>query len=117
MRLLGHVDDAHAPFADLLQQLVGADHGAGAFGRRRGVVRDGRGRAGCLEEVPRPDVGAEQRLDLPAERGIAAARPVQVGRPLGRGNDLDRLAEDGLVAQELHRHGSSPPKLPRMLPG
>ena len=23
--LLGHVDDAHAPFADLLQQLVGAD--------------------------------------------------------------------------------------------
>ena len=26
--LLGHVDDAHAPFADLLQELVGADLGA-----------------------------------------------------------------------------------------
>ena len=25
LRLLGHEDDAHAPFADLLQQLVGAD--------------------------------------------------------------------------------------------
>ncbi len=30
--LLGHVDDAHAAFADLLQQLVGADLGAGLFG-------------------------------------------------------------------------------------
>ena len=30
--LLGHEDDAHAPFADLLQQLVGADDRAGAFG-------------------------------------------------------------------------------------
>ena len=29
--LLGHVDDAHAPFADLLQQLVRADDGAGGF--------------------------------------------------------------------------------------
>ena len=30
--LLGHVDDAHAPFADLLQQLVGADGLAGMPG-------------------------------------------------------------------------------------
>ncbi len=30
--LLGHVDDAHAPFADLLQQLVGADRVAGLLG-------------------------------------------------------------------------------------
>ena len=30
--LLGHEDDAHAAFADLLQQLVGADLGAGLFG-------------------------------------------------------------------------------------
>ena len=28
--LLGHEDDAHAAFADLLQQLVGADERAGA---------------------------------------------------------------------------------------
>ena len=32
--LLGHVDDAHAAFADLLQQLVGADHGARSLGDR-----------------------------------------------------------------------------------
>ena len=30
--LLGHEDDAHATFTDLLQQLVGSDDGAGAFG-------------------------------------------------------------------------------------
>ena len=29
--LLGHIDDAHAPFADLLQQLVRADLRAGTF--------------------------------------------------------------------------------------
>ena len=32
--LLGHVDDAHAPFADLLQQLVRADLRAGLLGER-----------------------------------------------------------------------------------
>ena len=32
--LLGHVDDAHAAFADLLQQLVGADLRAGLFASR-----------------------------------------------------------------------------------
>ena len=32
--LLGHEDDAHAAFADLLQQLVGADQRARVFGER-----------------------------------------------------------------------------------
>jgi hypothetical protein len=35
--LFGHEDGAHAPFADLLQQLVRADHGAGLFGTGRQV--------------------------------------------------------------------------------
>ena len=34
--LLGHVHDAHAPFADLLQQLIGTDQRARAFGQWRG---------------------------------------------------------------------------------
>ena len=34
-RLLGHEDDAHAAFADLLQQLVGADDRAGPLGDAR----------------------------------------------------------------------------------
>ena len=37
--LLGHVDDAHAAFAELLEQLVGADLGAGLFGD--GLVEGG----------------------------------------------------------------------------
>ena len=32
LRLLGHEHHAHAPFADLLQQLVGPDDPAGALG-------------------------------------------------------------------------------------
>ena len=35
--LLGHVNHAHAAFADFLEQLVAADHRAGAFGE---VVAD-----------------------------------------------------------------------------
>ena len=38
VRLLGHEDDAHAAFADLLQQLVGADDRAGAFGSEAHVL-------------------------------------------------------------------------------
>ena len=37
--LLGHEHDAHAAFADLLQQLVGADDRAGLFADRRLVDR------------------------------------------------------------------------------
>ena len=37
--LLGHIDEAHAPFADLLQQLVGADEGAARLANGRRWVR------------------------------------------------------------------------------
>src|SRR2546430_2142882 len=36
--LLGHEDGAHAAFADLLQELVRADHGAGFFRAGRAVA-------------------------------------------------------------------------------
>ena len=39
--LLGDVDDAHAPLADLLHQLVGADDRAGAFGLRGDGIEGG----------------------------------------------------------------------------
>ena len=47
LRLLGHVDRAHAPLADRLQQLVGADDRAGLIGIRtsqRRCVAVGSGR-------------------------------------------------------------------------
>jgi hypothetical protein len=34
LRLLGHVDGAHAAFADLLQQLIGTDDCPSTFARR-----------------------------------------------------------------------------------
>ncbi len=40
--LLGHEDDAHAAFADLFKQLVGADDRAGTFADRLSVVRSRR---------------------------------------------------------------------------
>ena len=77
--LLGHPDLAHAPLADLLQQLVGADDGAGAFARsglaRRAAVGGGRG----LEEPARPEVGLQQGLDLRRSSGSASGRPVEEG--------------------------------------
>ena len=39
--LLGHVDDAHAAFADLLKQFVGTNLGAGLLGD--GLVDGGKG--------------------------------------------------------------------------
>ena len=53
--LLGHEDDAHAAFADLLQELVGADRIAGAFG-------DG----ADVENVRRFDSGGGDSRKLPA---------------------------------------------------
>ena len=51
--LLGHVDGAHAPFADLLQQFVGADNGSRAGVGERPV--DGGGKVGgrSLEKTAR----------------------------------------------------------------
>ena len=63
--LLGHVHDTHAPLADLLQQLVRADDGAGSFDQSvpgdvaRRCVR------GRLQEAFGPFMGQEQGLDAP----------------------------------------------------
>ena len=59
--LLGHEDDAHAAFADLLQQLVGADHRAGALGM--GSMVEGCDHCGgYLEKPPARRVIGQQWL-------------------------------------------------------
>ena len=50
--LRGHVHDAHAAFADLLQQLVGADLGAGVFGESGRRCRSRQCRSSDVEESP-----------------------------------------------------------------
>ena len=72
--LLGHVDDAHAALADLLQELVGADRAARSFLR----ARDRR----ALEETAGLVVGREQRLDPRAQVGVVATGTVEVGLTL-----------------------------------
>ena len=81
--LLGHVDDAAAALADLLQQLVGADSGAGGIVRRRrldipGDVRNRR----RLQKVADLLVGVKERFHPPEEFGVAAARLLQIALPL-----------------------------------
>ena len=72
--LLGHEDEAHAALADLLQQLVRADHRAGPLGDGgSSTVATGRAAAAC-EEAAGLGVGAEQALDA---AGAAPASPPQ----------------------------------------
>ena len=76
--LVGHVDDAHAPFADLLQQLVRTDERAGALGQRllsgrqidRGAELGGR----LLQKAVGIVVGLEQGFD-PHAKAASPPRP------------------------------------------
>ena len=86
LRLLGHVDDPHAPFADLLQQLVRADDRAGSFGQGRlGEARlvGGRREDGVFQDVAGVKVGPEQTLHFAAQGGIVAASVRKVAGSFG----------------------------------
>ena len=74
LRLLGHVDHAHAAFADLLEQLVGADLRAGLLGD--GLVDGGRVvAAGPVEKRARCSWERSKCLD----RGRSAAASPATG--------------------------------------
>ena len=91
--LLGDVDDAHAAFADLLPQLVGADDVTRALGEARRFDRDRRWRHGELEEAARLGIAGEESLDAPPQLGIAASL-IQEGRPGVPVLDLEGRKED-----------------------
>ena len=79
--LLGHEDDAHAAFADLLQQLVRADDRAGALADRmihRGVDA---GRWCVENEALLTFVLGQQPLDTPAQRRVLPASRVEESPP------------------------------------
>ena len=88
--LLGHVDGAHAAFADLLQQLVGADRPCRAApasrvrrgppvaaGRRR-VDRSPERSGGLFEEAGVIGVGSQQGLHVGPQTSVAGAGLVEV---------------------------------------
>ena len=91
--LLGHEHDAHAAFADLLQQLVGADERAGAFLNVLVVGQQGRCRR-PLKKVAGPKMCRQQRIDTMPQLGIPAASALDVFPALLRRRKLDRGAKD-----------------------
>src|SRR5262249_44282948 len=62
--LLGHEDHAEAALADLLQELVRANDGAGAFADRLIDGGEGRWSAGPGVDAAQAVMGGQQRLDL-----------------------------------------------------
>ena len=105
--LLGHVDRAHAPLADRLQELVGADDGTGPL-ISRGHVDRRPADVRHVEQPQRPLVGPQQGLDLvPQPSVVPAGRVQERGPPLGRG-DLNRPEEDRSLVRHLVVHRASP---------
>jgi serine/threonine protein kinase len=76
--LLGHEDHAKAALADLFQQLVGSDGGAGPLGQR--LVHGGQQRVGGRFEKARAlFVGPEESPNPPPYGRIVAANLMQIG--------------------------------------
>jgi hypothetical protein len=105
--LLGHPDRAHAPFADVLQQLVRADLCAGFFRNR--LVGGGRGNLNdwLLQEFASSEIVHDQLFHLCAQARSVLASSVQKRFPfLGRGN-RDGCGENRLGRNRLG-HGPRP---------
>src|SRR5262249_605258 len=94
--LLGHEDDAEAAFADLLQELVRADDGAGAFGD--GLI----GGDASLKKAVLVAMGTQQTLDSLSKFGLVRTYLVQKRKLLGA-----RRLFQGTVKQFFFDHGNS----------
>ena len=106
--LLGHVDRAHAPLADRLEQLVRADDRAGGhqWGLIHGRNLDADGRR--FEETACLIVGPQQDLHLRPQLRIVGALAKDEVIALGRGVDLHSPVEDGFHPVGFAVHGSTP---------
>jgi hypothetical protein len=96
--LLGHVDHAHAVFADLLHQLVGPDDRPGALGDwARGQI-SGRVQvqSGTLEVISELLLIMQQRLNLGAEVVIGTTTAIEIGQAIPLRSDLERVQEYAL---------------------
>ena len=99
--LLGHEDHAHAAFADLLQQLVGADDRAGrsATGSRCSRRRLSRRTAGDSRKLPGFGMGGQHALDA---AGTVASSPAQASS-----RNAVRSVGDGLFQTRQRRRIAS----------
>ena len=117
--LLGHVDDAHAAFADLLEQLVRSDPRTGAFGERAGdrVVARRRAWAERLRVSRRSGRSTVPGLQGGQGRAFAARHGPRGHQPWGgvleeaprtvvdHQEGLDLAAELGVVPARSVQHG------------
>jgi hypothetical protein len=81
--LFGHIDDPASPFADLLQQLVGADTVPGVFGGAEANCEGGLGR-GCSQIIGSALFGLEQRPNSFEQFNVTCAGLLQICFPLLR---------------------------------
>ena len=103
--LFRHVHNTETAFADLLQQLVRADDGAGTLrpGRVRPAHVTAKGLA--VERALAFCVGFQKQGRLAAQLLVPGARLVQVGVPLLRRVSFHGGIEHGSEFFEINRHG------------
>ena len=104
--LLGHEHDAEAPFADLLQQLVGTDHRARGFSK--GALGESRHQLRCRRFQKAPDVRLcqQQALDPTTKFVVPGACLIQVGGPIRHRRPLEGSQIDVVDVGRLLWHGA-----------
>ncbi len=105
--LLGHIDHAHAPFADFLQQFVRADLRAGFF--QGNVVEGGRRNLGyrLFQEAASSKVIEHELVHFLPEAWIILAGAIEKGFSFLRSRDLDGVSKNRFGLRLLG-HGRSP---------
>jgi hypothetical protein len=106
--LLGHVNDATAAFADLLQQFVAANTVARLLGRSRRKtdrpIHSGRDGVRACEAVARFFAGLKQFFNALSQGSIAGAHPIKVSSALSARQFQRRVEHLNFVVGRL-RHG------------
>ncbi len=100
------IDHAHAPFADLLQQLVRADDRAGAFAKRR-VDRRIQSGGRHLQKAASAAMDLKQISHLSLQVGIPAAGVGNIAVPLLRRQFPDRVKEQIASFLQIGGHGNT----------
>jgi hypothetical protein len=106
--LVGHVHHAHAPFTDLLDQLIGANPGTRLFGNPGQLAGCSRARGGGLQEVRRFVMCGQEPFDTAAERFVATADLLEVGLSRIALQDGDGHLENGFFVECFGDHLVSP---------
>ena len=105
-QLLGQINDTHAAFAKLLQQLVRPDHGTGNHGDLL-ILRDLQLRRGRFQKTIGLLVRGQQRIDSLPKSRVIAANFVQVPIALVLRLDFQGVVKDRLGTGVLLVHGES----------